>query len=86
MHITRVVTDLKVDGTVLTYKLNGVKIYVMTSGTPMGGIDTTEDDRGFGFNFNIAELLIAIAYDKPGVTIDLKDENILFFLKRTKCI
>lgn len=86
MHIKRVVTDLNVNGNIIRFKLNGVGIWCSTNNDYYGGIDTTEKNRGYGYNYKLGKLLIAIAYDKPGVTIDLKDKDVLFFLKRTKCL
>lgn len=86
MKITRVVTELKVNDDHVTYKLNGVKIYLMTNGQSIGGVDTTEKNRGYGFSFILGDLLSAIATNKPGVIIDLNDPDVIFFLKRTKCI
>lgn len=85
MKIKRVVTDLIVNGNIRTYKLNGVPIW-LSANSGLAGIDPDEPDRGSGFSEELFDLCLSIAEDRPGVTIDLKDDDIIFFLKRTKCI
>lgn len=80
MKITRNVIELIEDKNEIYYTLNGHNIWVGKN-TKQAGIPGWR-----GYQFRYYDLCLAIAHNKPGVTIDLKDQKIIDFLKETECL